>query len=137
MGPADEICASLTHSPYFPSVFVEIDAQTGDSLQQYVHPGHLTSRIQSMDLDEDGDVELITGGYSNAFNSPVVLALHAEDLSGYALVQGRRHTKGSSPRVPASACDARARGSSGKRSGSFVARSSRRDISAVGSKTEP
>ena len=37
-----------------------------------------------MDLDEDGDVELITGGYSNAFKSPVVLALHAEDFSGHA-----------------------------------------------------
>jgi len=83
-GPADEIYASLTHSPYFPSVLVEIDAQTGTFLQQYVHPGHLTSRIQSMDLDEDGDVELITGGYSNAFNSPALLALHAEGFSGHA-----------------------------------------------------
>jgi hypothetical protein len=81
--PGDEIYALLCHSPYFPALLIEIDARTGETLQRYVHPGHLTARIRHADLDDDGQVELVTGGYSNAFESPVVIALNADDFGGY------------------------------------------------------
>ncbi|PEN11173.1 hypothetical protein CRI94_16415 [Longibacter salinarum] len=84
--PGDEIYALFCHSPYFPALLVEIDAQTGDILQAYVHPGHLTARIRHVDLDGNNQPELVTGGYSNAFDGPVVIALNAEDFNGHGPV---------------------------------------------------
>ena len=81
---AEELYALLNHSPYFPGVLVELDPHTGDVLQQYVNPGHLTARLRHADLDGDGTAELITGGYSNAFQSPVVVVVSAEDFGGHA-----------------------------------------------------
>jgi len=79
----DEIYALLNHTPYFPGLVVELDSETGAITQTYVHPGHLTARIRHTDLNGDGQAELITGGYSNAFDCPVVVVLDAEDFSGY------------------------------------------------------
>ena len=82
-GPADELYLLASHSPYFPGLLIEVDPRTGRPVARYVHPGQLTARLRTADLRGDGTPELITGGYNNAFESPVVLALPADRLQGH------------------------------------------------------
>lgn len=92
-----ELYALFNHNPYFPALLVELDRETGNVLQRYVHPGHLTARIRHADLDGDGTAELVTGGYNNAFKSPVVVVLSADDFEGRAPATPAYRPAGAAP----------------------------------------
>lgn len=52
------------HCTFFPSQAALLDAATGRLLGEYWHPGHLTSCL-ILDLDGDGEDEILLGGFNN------------------------------------------------------------------------
>jgi hypothetical protein len=83
-----DLYAALNHSPYFPGLLLELDAATGTVEQRYVHPGHFSGGLHPVDLDGDAPEELVAGGYSNAFDDPVLVVLDPRRLQGHAPTRG-------------------------------------------------
>lgn len=83
-----ELYALANHRPYFPSLLLQLRPTDGTVQQRYLHPGHLRSGIEVVDVDDGPPPELLVGGHSNAFNDPVLAVLRPADLDGHAPTHG-------------------------------------------------
>lgn len=73
------------HQPtYFPGYVQDINAETGDINQRYIHPGYFYDTTM-YDLNGDGKKELIAGGTSNAYLKGVLVILDPDFLHGESL----------------------------------------------------
>jgi hypothetical protein len=87
-----ELYLTAKHSPYFPSLLLQLDAVTGEETGRYVHPGHLYAEPVALDLDQNesdesgGVQEILVGGTSNAYEQAVFAVLDPRDLSGHGPV---------------------------------------------------
>lgn len=82
-----EVILTAVHRPYFPGVLWKLDAQTGEELARYVHPGHLKD-VAAQDLNDDGIVELLVCGASNAYDQTTLFALDPRSMHGHAPTRG-------------------------------------------------
>lgn len=82
-----ELFLTAAHRPYFPSLLLKFDAQTGDELQRYLHPRYLGT-IYPYDLNQDGAPEIVTCGSANAFESTALIVLDPRHVQGHAPTHG-------------------------------------------------
>lgn len=78
-----EVIGVATHSPYYPTAILRLDAQTGTLQSEYWHSG-LTAEVFHADLDGDGVEEIITGGTNNSFNQAAMVIFDPRSISGHA-----------------------------------------------------
>jgi hypothetical protein len=64
MGGKDIILAVSRHKDFFPTQVVLLDAETGELVSEYFHPGTF-SWCLLLDIDMDGNDEVILGGVNN------------------------------------------------------------------------
>jgi hypothetical protein len=82
-----EVILAAVHRPYFPGVLWKLDAQTGEELARYVHPGHLKD-VDAQDLNDDGILELLACSASNAYDQTAFFALDPRFMHGHAPTRG-------------------------------------------------
>lgn len=63
-GGKDYILCVASHKDYFPTQVVLLDADTGEPVSEYFHPGAFYSCLL-IDIDGDGNDEVILGGVNN------------------------------------------------------------------------
>ncbi len=70
---------------FSPAKVIELDPSTGSKLQAYHHRGGCNI-LQTADIDEDGNDELVVGGLNDGFDQACVAVLDPADISGHAPV---------------------------------------------------
>jgi hypothetical protein len=90
---APELLLSANHTPYFPSLLLRLDAQTGTEEARYLHPGFIKD-IKPFDLTGDGQPEIVGCATSNALGSAVAFALDPRAMHGHAPTQGNYQIDG-------------------------------------------
>ena len=82
-----EVWAILIHEKMFPSLLLKLDARNGVELARYLHTGHLGT-METVDLDDDGVVEILLGGTNNAFDEACLIVLDPRFVAGHAPLDG-------------------------------------------------
>ncbi|NBC18522.1 MAG: protein kinase [Bacteroidetes bacterium] len=83
-----EVITSVANKRSFPCLLLKIDAQSGEVLQRYVHPGWLED-LRALDLDGDGVQEILASGRNNAyFDQAALTVLDPRDMEGHAPLRG-------------------------------------------------
>jgi hypothetical protein len=67
-----------------PSFIVFVDLETGTEVCHYAHPGRLDEASAILDVDGDGQAEVLFGGQDNTVNRPTVVVLKVPDSCGAA-----------------------------------------------------
>jgi hypothetical protein len=78
-----EVIATATHSPYYPTAIIRLDAQRGVFQSEYWNSGLLAASHQA-DLDGDGIVELLFGGTNNGYNQAALVVLDPRAIDGHS-----------------------------------------------------
>ncbi len=78
--PMHEFYVRFSHMPWFPSRLVRFDIN-GQLLNEFIHPGAIYD-MELLDLNQDGEQELLLGGTNNGFNSAAVAILPSRNFSG-------------------------------------------------------
>ncbi len=81
-----EVYVTTAHQPYFPSLFLQLDARTGEEMGRYLHPGHFKVGPVPVDLDGDGPEELLIGGHTNAYDQAALAVLDPDRVEGHGPV---------------------------------------------------
>lgn len=79
------VVANLTM--FFPAMVVIVNIGTGEIEQEYVHTGKI-SDMAAIDINEDGDEEIILTGVNNAFWMASILVLDPENIQGHSPLNG-------------------------------------------------
>lgn len=85
-GDQPEVYVTTSHRPYFPSLFLQLDARTGEEMGRYVHAGHFKAGPVPVDLEDDGTEELLIGGYTNAYDQAAIAVLDPRRVAGHGPV---------------------------------------------------
>lgn len=79
-----EVIVNSIHARWFPDQLAVLDCK-GDKISEYWHPGGI-SCLYCLDLDNDGEKEIILGGINNRMDwRPVVSILHPQKTFGQAM----------------------------------------------------
>lgn len=70
------------HMSWWPAVVGVLDANDGSAVSEYWHPGWLKTAV--MDVDEDGQQEIVALGYNNAFSKNALAVLDPRRADGCA-----------------------------------------------------
>jgi len=81
------VVVTVVQTDVYPSLALMYDAETGDLLQRYEHPGHI-GNILVVDLNNDGLLELIVAGTNNSMGMGIVAVLSPRNLDGFAPASG-------------------------------------------------
>jgi hypothetical protein len=80
----DKVIVNAGHGRFFPSIILKLNAETGEESSRYIHSGRI-KQTKVVDIDNDGDEEVIGLGQNNAFDEiTVFFALDAEKIVGYS-----------------------------------------------------
>ena len=77
-----EFYTRFSHMPYYPNRIARIDIN-GNILDEYVHPGGIYD-MELIDLNRDGEMELLIGGTNNGFNDAALTILPSRGYGGTA-----------------------------------------------------
>ena len=75
-----EFYVSFSHMPWFPNRLVRFDIN-GQVLNEFIHPGAIYD-LELIDLNQDGEQEILLGCTNNGFNSAAVAILPSRNFSG-------------------------------------------------------
>lgn len=78
-----EIIVLSAHNGYFPCILFKLDARTGNELGNYLHIGILSS-FKICDIDNNGILEILLTGISNAFDIAVFTVLDQRFIYGHS-----------------------------------------------------
>ncbi len=92
--PTHEFYVRFSHIPWFPNRLVRFDIN-GQLLNEFIHPGAIYD-MEFMDLNHDGEQEILLGCTNNGFNSAALAIFPARNFSGtvplldenYGLING-------------------------------------------------
>ncbi|MCG2588464.1 hypothetical protein [Rhodohalobacter sulfatireducens] len=80
----DNLIVNIGHGRFFPSIILKLNAETGEESSRYIHSGRI-KQTKVVDIDNDGDQEVIGLGQNNAFDEiTVFFALEADKIVGYS-----------------------------------------------------
>lgn len=80
----NNVIVNMGHGRFFPSIILKLDAENGEETGRYVHSGRI-KKTETVDIDNDGEEEVIGLGQNNAFDEiTVFFALEAEKIVGYS-----------------------------------------------------
>ena len=96
-GGRPELYVTTAHQPYFPSLFLQLDARTGEEMGRYLHAGHFKAGPVPVDLEADGTEELLIGGHTNAFDQAAFAVLDPRRVEGRGPVTPEYATAGIGP----------------------------------------
>lgn len=83
----------LTANGFSPGVIFKIDALTGKEIGYYTHCGNLNA-MKVVDLDEDGNEDILCGGTNQAFGTACIIVLDPRKFGGYGPTDKRNHFSG-------------------------------------------
>lgn len=92
-----ELYVTTAHQPYFPSLFLQLDAQTGEEMSRYLHAGHFKIGPVPVNLDGDDFEELLIGGYTNAYDQAAFAVLDPRRIQGHGPVTSEYAVSGYNP----------------------------------------
>lgn len=75
-----DIYVGFNHMIWFPNRLVRLDIN-GNQLDEFIHPGKIYD-MDLMDLDQDGEFEMLLGCTSNDFNTAALVILPAQGFQG-------------------------------------------------------
>ena len=75
------------HTQYYPTVLLELDADSGYVRQRYDHAGDIAALV-ARDINADGRQELVFGGTHNGYLMAIFGVLDADNISGRGLGEG-------------------------------------------------
>ncbi|MFQ6605590.1 MAG: hypothetical protein ACE5D8_08580 [Fidelibacterota bacterium] len=74
----------FNQKPWYPDEIVQYDYR-GNRLQEFWNSGQI-KYLELYDMEQDGEVELIAGGGSNDYDSPILAIFSLDKVSGYSPV---------------------------------------------------
>lgn len=77
-----ELLLNSSHRTYFPGVLSLRQASTGEEISHFVHPGRILD-FTVLDLNGDGQLEVVICGISNAYNQAFLAVLDIDKIDGY------------------------------------------------------
>jgi len=79
-----EIIATVRHTPYYPSAVVKLDAESGNQVSEYWHPGHI-GQLKAKDFNQDGIDEIFLFDMeNNGLNLAPLCILDPRNINGCA-----------------------------------------------------
>jgi hypothetical protein len=78
-----ELLLIANHSPSFPGVLTVIDPADGSEHGEYLHTGNIMDLVL-VDVDDDGDNEIVGCAVNNAFNMAALFCLDGRGIAGHS-----------------------------------------------------
>ncbi len=75
-----DIYARFSHMPWFPNRLARFNLK-GELLDEFIHPGSIND-MEFIDLDNNGEMEIILGGTNNGFNAAAIAILPSRNYGG-------------------------------------------------------
>ena len=88
--PTYEFYVSFSHMPWFPNRLVRFDIN-GQLLNEFIHPGTIYD-MELMDLNQDGEEEIVLGCTNNGFNSAALAIFPSRNFSGTVPFSDEQHS---------------------------------------------